>query len=197
MYAVIASGGKQEKVTEGQQVALELLDGRLFAPSKLEAERQSALKTRFADSTSVFLEERYQHGTTMTGLTHATGISFAPTEQWNLGLNTDIGTLQDQQTGAETERLAGAVQVGFGTHALQLASGVEYRFDDAEQPDLTRTERTTWLFRNSFKYQMNPSGRLLGKFNHSTSESSLGTFYDGGFTACIALQLVPKLGVPV
>ncbi|HEY5663675.1 MAG TPA: 50S ribosomal protein L21 [Ilumatobacter sp.] len=27
MYAVIASGGKQEKVTEGQQVALELLDG--------------------------------------------------------------------------------------------------------------------------------------------------------------------------
>jgi len=27
MYAVIASGGKQEKVVEGQQVALELLDG--------------------------------------------------------------------------------------------------------------------------------------------------------------------------
>jgi large subunit ribosomal protein L21 len=27
MYAVIASGGKQEKVTEGQQVALELIDG--------------------------------------------------------------------------------------------------------------------------------------------------------------------------
>jgi large subunit ribosomal protein L21 len=27
MYAVIASGGKQERVTEGQQVALELLEG--------------------------------------------------------------------------------------------------------------------------------------------------------------------------
>ena len=27
MYAVIASGGKQEKVSEGQQVELELLDG--------------------------------------------------------------------------------------------------------------------------------------------------------------------------
>ena len=27
MYAVIASGGKQEKVTEGQQVELELLEG--------------------------------------------------------------------------------------------------------------------------------------------------------------------------
>ncbi len=133
----------------------------------------------------MFLEERYQHGTTMTGLTHATGISFAPTEKWNLGINTDIGTLQDQQTGAETERLAGAVQVGFGTSALQLSSGIEYRFDDAEQPDLTRTERTTWLFRNSFKYQVNPGSRLLGKFNHSDSESSLGTFYDGGFTEAV------------
>ena len=31
MYAVIASGGKQEKVTEGQQVALELLDAEVGA----------------------------------------------------------------------------------------------------------------------------------------------------------------------
>jgi len=31
------------------QNTLELLDGRIFAPSKLETERQSALKTRFAD----------------------------------------------------------------------------------------------------------------------------------------------------
>ena len=63
----------------------------------------SGMKRRLSDSSSLYLEERYQHGTTMTGLTHATGISFTPTEQWNLGLNTDIGTLQDRQTGAETE----------------------------------------------------------------------------------------------
>jgi len=121
----------------------------------------------------------------MTGLTHATGISFAPTEKWNLGINTDIGTLQDQQTGAETERLAGAVQIGYGTTALQLSSGVEYRNDNAQQLDLSRTERTTWLFRNSFKYQLNPGTRVLGKLNHSTSDSSLGTFYDGGFTEAV------------
>ncbi len=163
----------------------ERTDNGLRSGRGAEGNLVAGVKSRIADSTSVFLEERYQHGTTMTGLTHATGLSFAPTEQWNLGLNTDIGTLQDQQTGAETERLAGALQVGFGTHALQLSSGIEYRFDDAEQPDLTRTERTTWLFRNSFKYQMNPSARLLGKFNHSSSESSLGTFYDGGFTEAV------------
>ncbi|CAB4694273.1 MAG: 50S ribosomal protein L21 [Actinobacteria bacterium] len=35
MYAVIASGGKQERVTEGQQVALELLDAEVGAEVSL------------------------------------------------------------------------------------------------------------------------------------------------------------------
>jgi flagellar motor protein MotB len=163
----------------------ERTDNGLRSGRGSEGNLVAGVKSRIADSTSVFLEERYQHGTTMTGLTHATGISFAPTEKWNLGINTDIGTLRDTQTGAETERLAGAVQIGFGFNDLQVSSGIEYRNDDAEQPDLSRTERTTWLFRNSFKYQLNPGARLLGKFNHSTSESSLGTFYDGGFTEAV------------
>ena len=122
----------------------------------------------------------------MTGLTHATGISFAPNKKWNFGINTDIGTLQDVQSGAETERLAGGLQVAFGVDSLQVASSVEYRFDDAQQLDLTRTERTTWLFKNNLKYQLNPSSRLLGKLNHSSSDSSLGTFFDGGFTEAVA-----------
>lgn len=145
----------------------------------------AGIKSRFTDSTSVFLEERYQHNQAMTGLTHATGISFSPSENWNLGINTDIGTLQDVQTGAETERVAGGLQVGFGFESLQISSGIEYRDDDAEQPDLSTTERTTWLFRNSFKYQINPGARVLGKLNHSTSESSLGTFFDGGYTEAV------------
>jgi len=145
----------------------------------------AGVKSRIADSTSVFLEERYQHNETMTGLTHGTGINFAPTQKWSLGLTTDIGTLQDIQTGAETERLAGGVQLGYATDNLQISSGIEYRNDDAQQLDLGTTERKTWLFRNSFKYQISPAGRLLGKLNHSDSESSLGTFYDGGFTEAV------------
>jgi hypothetical protein len=46
-------------------------------------------------------------------------------------------------------------------------------------------ERTTWLFRNSLKYEVNPSGRILGKLNHSESESTEGSFYDGGFTEAV------------
>ena len=145
----------------------------------------AGIKSRIADSASVFLEERYQHNDTMTGLTHGTGISFALAQKWNLGITTDIGTLQDVQTGADTDRLASGVQLGFASDSLQLSSGIEYRNDDAQQLDLGRTERTTWLFRNSFKYQISPAARFLGKLNHSESENSLGTFYDGGFTEAV------------
>jgi hypothetical protein len=146
----------------------------------------AGVKSRLSDSASVYLEERYQRSDTMSGLTHSTSVSLAPGERWSIGLNTDIGTLRDTFTGAETERLAAGVQVGFSSGDIQLVSGIEYRFDDVEQLDLSRNERKTWLFRNSLKVQMGPSGRIIGKLNHSESESSQGTFYDGGFTEAVA-----------
>jgi hypothetical protein len=146
----------------------------------------AGVKSRLSDSASVFLEERYQRSDTMMGLTHSTGISLALREKWSLGFNTDIGTLHDTFTGAETDRVAAGVQLGFASGDMQFASGVEFRNDDVEQLDLSRNERETWLFRNSLKYQMGPSGRIIGKLNHSQSESSLGTFYDGGFTEAVA-----------
>jgi hypothetical protein len=145
----------------------------------------AGIKSRLSDSTSVFLEERYQHSDTMTGLTHATGINFAPSSGWSFGFNTDIGTLQDMNTGSETDRVAAGVQIGFGSTAVQFSSAVEYRDDDVEQLDLGRNQRETWLFKNSFKYQINDGGRLLGKLNHSDSTSSQGAFYDGGFTEAV------------
>jgi flagellar motor protein MotB len=145
----------------------------------------AGMKTRFSDSASVFAEERYQHARTVTSLTHGAGISLAPTEKLNLGLTTDIGTLQDRATGAETKRQAGGIQVGYGFETLKLFSGVEYRLDETEQPDLSLAKRTTWLFRNNFKWQASESSRLLGKFNYSSSESSKGNFYDGGFTEAV------------
>ncbi|MEO1245243.1 MAG: OmpA family protein [Pseudomonadota bacterium] len=163
----------------------ERTDTALAASRGREGNLVAGIKSRLGDSTSVFLEERHQRGSAMTGLTHATGVTFAPSAKWSMGINTDIGTLRDQVTGAETERVAGGIQFGYGTDALQFASAVEYRSDDAERPDLTRTERKTWLFRNNFKYQLNPGSRLLGQFNHATSESSEGEVFDGGFTEAV------------
>jgi hypothetical protein len=51
--------------------------------------------------------------------------------------------------------------------------------------DLSTNTRTTWLFRNNFKWQVTPSGRVLAKFNHSFSDSSLGDFYNGGYTEAV------------
>jgi hypothetical protein len=145
----------------------------------------SGVKRRFSDSSSVYLEERYQDSGPLTGLTHATGINLVANERWNLGANAEFGTLTDGLTGAETERKAAGVRMGYGFDTVQFSSAIEYRLDDAEQADMSVTERTAWLFRNNFKYQLTPDWRVVGKLNHSLSESSLGDFYDGGYTEAV------------
>jgi len=163
----------------------ERTDNAFRAARGSEGRLVAGARTRFADSASVFLEERYQSNDAVSGLTHSTGISYAPTERLNITANTDIGVLQDVQTGAETERTAAGVSIGYGLGPVSLSSGVEYRVDDMQSEDLSINSRETRLFRNSFKYQINPAFRLLGKFNFSESESTEGQFYDGEFTEAV------------
>jgi flagellar motor protein MotB len=139
-------------------------------------------RSRLSDSSSVYVENRYQHTDSSNGLTRTMGVTLAPTERWSLGGNWQLGTLVDRDTDAETRRRAGGARVGYHFDAAVLSSGIEYRFDETEQLDGSWSERTTWLFRNSLKYQITPDWRFVGKFNHAFSESSLGQFYDGGFT---------------
>ncbi len=146
----------------------------------------SGFRTRYSDSASVYLEERYSHGDVPTGLTHSTGVDLAPNERWNYGANLDFGTLKDPQTSAETERTALGLRLGYSFEGLTFASAVEYRVDNNENPvDASFSERTTWLTKNSLKYQINPDWRLIGKYNHSESTSSLGEFYDGNYTEAV------------
>jgi hypothetical protein len=142
----------------------------------------SGAKTRLSDSSSVFVEERYQNGSSFSGLTHATGINFTADERWNFGGSAEFGKLRDSQTGADTDRKAGGVRVGYGFDKMQFSSGIEYRRDNAEQLDRTHTEMTVWLLRNNFKFQLTPDWRVIGKLDHSVSNSSLGDFYGGGYT---------------
>jgi flagellar motor protein MotB len=145
----------------------------------------SGMKRRLSDSSSMYVEERYQETDTLSGLTHATGMSLTANDRWNLGANTDVGTLTDERTGAKIDREAGGIRIGYGFESVQLSSSVEYRLDKNQQLDQSLSERTTWLFRNSFKYQLTPDWRIIGKFNHSISDSSLGQFYDGGYTEAV------------
>src|SRR4029079_1349946 len=103
----------------------------------------SGVKRRLSDSSSMFVEERYQETDDMSGLTHATGMTLAPNERWNFGANTDIGTITDELTGAQSDGEAGGIGMGYGFQAVQLSSGVEYRLDKTEQLNAETSERTT------------------------------------------------------
>jgi len=142
----------------------------------------SGFKTRYSDSASIYLEERYTHGDVPTGLTHSAGVSLVVFDNVNFGANVDLGTLKDPQTAAELKRKAVGVSVGYGFKNLKLASAVEYRVDDTEQPDTSFFKRTSWLFKNSFKYQLSEDWRVLGKFNYAVSDSSAINSYSGDYT---------------
>jgi len=142
----------------------------------------SGFRMRYSDSTSVYFEERYTHGDVPTGLMHSTGVNLVSFDRINLDANIDFGTLKDPDTAAETRRSAMGVSVGYGFDKLKVASALEYRVDDTEQPDASFTNRTSWLLKNSFKYQLSEDWRLIGKFNYAVSESSMGDFYNGDYT---------------
>src|SRR5579864_6400162 len=145
----------------------------------------SGVKTRLSDTSSVYVEERYQDGGSLRGLTHTTGINLGGKERWNFGGSAEVGKLRDSQTGAETDRKARGGHIGYGVAKIQFSSAIEFRRDNAQQLDGTHNEMTTWLFRNNFKLQLTPDWRLIGKLDHSVSDSSLGEFYAGGYTEAV------------
>lgn len=150
----------------------------------------SGVKTRLSDSSSIYAEERYQNGSSpdgssQSGLTHAAGINLTTKEHWNFGGSAEFGKLFDSETAAVTSRKAAGIHMGYGVDKIQFSSAVEFRRDDAQQPDLTHTIQSVLLLRNNFKYQLSPSWRLLGKLDYSISDSSLGDFFAGGYTEAV------------
>src|SRR5207244_3252903 len=60
----------------------------------------SGAKTRLSDTSSVYVEERYQNGASLSGLTHTTGINLTAKERWNFGGSGEFGKLRDSNTEA-------------------------------------------------------------------------------------------------
>ena len=131
----------------------------------------TGFRSRYTDTVSIYGEERYTHGDVPTGLTHALGVDIAPNDRWTYGANIEAGTLQDQITAAETQRLAAGLVAGYQHEQLRYTGAVEYRNDVIQNVDLSEVEQTTWLLKNSFRYQLNLDWRLIGKLNYSDSKS--------------------------
>ena len=145
----------------------------------------TGFRTRYSDTASIYGEQRYSHGDVPTALTHALGVDLAPTDRWTYGASIEVGTLADDSTGAETDRKAIGLTMGY-THAATLgAAAIEYRTDDTEDSTGAVNNRVTWLFKSNIQHQLDPAWRLLGKLNFSHSESSQGEFFDGKFTEAV------------
>jgi flagellar motor protein MotB len=144
------------------------------------------LRSHYSDTITVFGEEKYSHGDVPTGLTHAAGVQYAPNDRWNFSTNLDRGSLKDNRTGANMDRSGFGVGMGYGFNAVKLASVFELRRDATQSPtDLSTSTRTSFLTKNSLKYQINPSWRFISKFNYFESKSSQGQMYDGTFTEAV------------
>ncbi|MSQ20669.1 MAG: hypothetical protein EXR39_14185 [Betaproteobacteria bacterium] len=144
------------------------------------------VRSHHSDTVTVFGEEKYFHGDVPTGLTHAAGVQYAPNDRWNFSTNVDRGSLKDNRTGANMDRSGFGIDMGCGFNAVKLASALEFRRDTMQSPtDLTNSTRTSFLTKNSAKYQIDPSWRLVSKLNYFESKSSLGAMYDGTFTEAV------------
>jgi flagellar motor protein MotB len=145
----------------------------------------TGFRTRYSDSGSMYYEERYTHGDVPTGLTHSTGVKLVAFDRLNFGANLDLGTLKDPYTSAKLDRTALGVSAGYGFDKLKIGSALEYRIDDIQQLDTSFSKRTSWLLKNSLKYQLSDNWRLIGKLNYATSESSMGDSYSGDYTEAV------------
>ena len=145
----------------------------------------TGMRSRYNDTTSVYAEERYSHGDVPTGLTHAMGVDLSPNERWTYGASLETGTLTDSNNGSEISRNAIGLKSSYSFNEIQYNGALEYRTDDTENTLGDINNRKTWLFKNSVKYQLDPTWRFIGKLNHADSKSSQGEFFDGKFTEVV------------
>ncbi|MCZ4109388.1 hypothetical protein O3U67_14940 [Brevundimonas diminuta] len=123
-------------------------------------------RQQMGEKTSVFAEQRYDHGDGPTGWTQAYGVDFSPIEAWTFGARYETGSLADA-LGQEIDRMAIGATADYGGERLRWASALEYRKDEGD----TVGERTTVATRNQVTYKATPSLRLFAKANISLSNS--------------------------
>jgi hypothetical protein len=134
---------------------------------------------KMSDQTRVYSESRWVSGAGPNSIVQAFGLDTAPNDRWTYGIKGEIGEVSDEYAGDLT-RYALGLSAAYKYEGLKYASALEYRHEDG-----TIEKRETWLMKNSVGYQATPSWRLIGKFNFSYSDSSLGDSYNGNYTEVV------------
>lgn len=142
----------------------------------------SGMKHRYSDALSVFGEGRYQHGDSASGLTHAYGLDYAPTDTWTFGLNFETGALTQEIDNSRLDRTAVAATAGFQKDDVKYGVALEYRNDESNTDD-----RISWLMRNNLAYQIDDDWRTQARldFAFSDSDQGNGNTFNSDYTEAI------------
>ena len=135
---------------------------------------------RLSEEMSVFGETRATGGAGPESLIHAYGLDLAPNDRWSVGVKAEVGTVSDPLSG-DLERHAAGANVAYYFEDTKFASSLEYRDEHGN----LLGDRQTWLMRNTFGKQLDPSWRLLGKLNFSVSDSDGGEFFDADYAEAV------------
>ena len=125
----------------------------------------SGLRHRYSDSLSVYGEERYQHGTSQKGLTHAYGVEYLPSKNWLVGVSFENGS-QEQAGQENLNRNAVALNANYTSDNFKYGGALEYREDET-----TTDERTSYLVRNNLAYKVSPDWRAQLRVDVAISEA--------------------------
>ena len=140
----------------------------------------SGMKHRYSDALSVFGEGRYQHGDSTSGLTHAYGLDYAPTDTWTFGLNFETGELTQKIDDSRLDRTAVAATAGYHSDDVKYGVALEYRNDESNTDD-----RVSWLMRNNIGYQVDPDWRAQARLDFAFSDSNQANTFNSDYTEAI------------
>jgi hypothetical protein len=124
----------------------------------------------------LFGETRATNGAGPESLTQAFGVDLSPNDRWTIGVKSEYGTIADPLAG-DLRRRALGFSTGYKYQGLKYSGNLEWRNDNGNLVG----DRTTWLTRNTFGYQLSEAWRLLGKLNLSKSSNTQGAFLDGDY----------------
>lgn len=140
----------------------------------------SGVNYRVNDAVRLFGETRVDTGSGPQSLIQAFGVDLSPNDRWSFGGKMEFGKVSDRWSG-DMKRSAVGLSVGYKYDKVKYAGMLEFRNDRSDGGTYSGMRRRTWLMRNTLGYQVDPSWRLLGKFNYAHSSNTQGAFYDGNF----------------
>lgn len=137
-------------------------------------------RRRFADSFSVYGENRIGIGGTAPSLTRSFGLQFDPTEKLSFTGSFENGKIDDATTG-DFRRTAASLAVGYTAEKVRLGSSIELRREKGNVQD-----QTVWLWRNNGSYAVNSDWRVIGQLSLARADNDSSSLRAAEFTNAVA-----------